>query len=907
MTQTTVHIINHTHWDREWFLTSVYTSRWIPGLIDKIEALATANPNFKFLIDGQTLVVEDLLHVAPKYEAKIKRLVQQGQLIIGPYYCQPDWQLTGGETLLRNLLYGRQDMERFGQTNDVGWMVDTFGHISQSPQLHRLFGLTAIYVWRGVPELEPYFNWQSSDGQSLPAINLFGGYRNLYGITHAPEVAITRLKAEVDKLTPYYPTPDMPLFDGYDLEEDPEDPMSFYQEELANLPPGIQLVESSPYEFAQVVREKVETMPTINGELNSGKFGATFPGTFSARTYLKVMNHDCEQWLFRRAEPLAVLARLKGRAYNADQYEAWTRLILQNTVHDCICGVSIDQVHEKMEYNYRTVFDGVREDVQHSLSYIMHDFAPGRYAVSTTPFLSEGWQIIDNSLHEYKTGGIGVWPLSAEYPIEQPETAVETWHWQNNHYSATVNGDGTVRIGEATLGRLVITEEKGDTYSDEAGTGRDTLRPTGSITVEQKSDKHSVVRYEIDTTWRDVRLTATVRLLFDPSPIIRWQIDLDSHGANFKIDLVFETDQRGRIYAGMPFDVVERPATDTNLLPRQLDRSMAKVLLGQRELEAVETFPFQDFVAISDGTTSAVVLARGLRSYQADNDGTISLTLRRAVEWLTAANLEHRTGDAGPFFYVPDARCERSVRHEIGVVLGAPPPDDVTLQQLNAAFQTPPLVVEIDESRDQQHQTEWSCCQENLPLSSLTINGDHPLARFYNPTATDHFLSQPYLETNVFGQAQETMTKIPAKRIVTIRLDESLPTISNTPPPSAVTMLAWPGWRVGDNHGLPDPDIIAQLNKNITALQQKLADIEADLAQATGRDRYLLEHQTFVIKREICEYQLSAYLNQTKLAAKGQQSEASIFTPDAEVARIGLQLNRLRIKRRIFDYVIEAV
>ncbi|MCB0192704.1 MAG: hypothetical protein KDJ65_12235 [Anaerolineae bacterium] len=904
MTQTTAHIINHTHWDREWFLTSVYTSRWIPGLIDKIDALAAANPNFKFLIDGQTLVVEDLLYVAPEYEAKIKRLVQQGQLIIGPYYCQPDWQLTGGETLIRNLLYGRQDMEQQGQTNDVGWLVDTFGHISQSPQLHRMFGLTAVFVWRGMPALEPYFNWQSSDGQSIPAINLFGGYRNLYGITHAPEVAITRLQAEVDKLAPYYPTPDMPLFDGYDLEEDPEDPMSFYQEELANIPPDIRLVESSPAQFTQVVREKVDNKPTIQGELNSGKFGATFPGTFSARTYLKVMNYDCEQWLFRRAEPLAALARLKGRAYNADHYEAWTRLTLQSTVHDCICGVSIDQVHEKMEYNYRAVFDGIREDVQQSLATILDDFAPGQYAVSTSPFLAEGWQVIGNSLHEYKTSGIGVWPLSAEYAIDKPETPVETWQWQNDHYTATVNRDGTVTIGDAALGRLIIIEEKGDTYSDEAGTGSDTLRPTGSIVVEQKSARHSVVRYDIDTTWRDVRLTATVRLMFDPSPIVRWQIDLDSHGTDFKIDIIFETGQSGQIYAGMPFDVVERPASDTDLLPRRLDKTMAKVLLGQRELEAVKTFPFQDFVALSDGTDTAVVMAKGLRSYQADEHGTIALTLRRAVEWLTAANLEHRVGDAGPFFYVPDARCERSVRHEIGVVLGAPSPDDMALQQLNAAFQNPPLIVA---SRGQGHQTEWSFCQEDLPLSSLTVSDDYVLARFYNPTETGRSLSKSYVETNVFGQPQKTISQISPKQIVTVRLDESLPAVRDTPSTSAVTVLSWPDWRVGANHGLPDPDIIAQLNKNITALQKKLAGIEADLAQATGRDRYLLEHQTYVIKREICEYQLSTYLNQVKLANQGQLTEAYLFAPDAEVARIGLQLNRLRIKRRIFDYVIEAV
>ena len=45
----------------------------------------------------------------------------------------------------------------------TGWMVDTFGHISQSPQIHRLFGIDSVFVWRGVPELEPYFNWFGAD------------------------------------------------------------------------------------------------------------------------------------------------------------------------------------------------------------------------------------------------------------------------------------------------------------------------------------------------------------------------------------------------------------------------------------------------------------------------------------------------------------------------------------------------------------------------------------------------------------------------------------------------------------------------------------------------------------------------------------------------------------------------
>jgi hypothetical protein len=277
MPPTNIHIINHTHWDREWFLTSIYTSQWIPGLIDQLENLTAINPKYRFFLDGQTLVVEDLLKISPDYEKKIKQLVQSGNLIIGPYYSQPDWRLTGGESLIRNLFYGWFDMQAYACNNRVGWLVDTFGHISQAPQLHLMFNLKAVFVWRGVPRLEPFFRWQGAGGQQLFTVNLFGGYRNLYGITHVPEVAIKRLAAETTKLQTFYPTDDIPLFDGYDLEQNPEDPVHFYQQRASAIPENILIKESSPREFAGELSSKLQHLPVITGELNSGKYGATFP------------------------------------------------------------------------------------------------------------------------------------------------------------------------------------------------------------------------------------------------------------------------------------------------------------------------------------------------------------------------------------------------------------------------------------------------------------------------------------------------------------------------------------------------------------------------------------------------------------------------------------------------------
>lgn len=898
------HIITHTHWDREWFLTSVYTSQWIAGLVDKLVELVQANPAFQFLLDGQTLVIEDLLATAPHYEDVVRDLVQKQHLIIGPYYCQPDWQLTTSEALIRNLRYGHADVRRFGtEPMRTGWLVDTFGHIAQSPQLHRLFGIDAVFVWRGVPELMPYFDWIGSNGQSLLTIDLFGGYRNLYGITHAPEIAVTRLEAEIAKLRPYYPTPDIPLFDGYDLEDNPEDPVRFFEQVTETILPHIAFQAATPQTFADTVRREVERVPALASELNSGKYGATFPGTFSARTYLKIMACDCDRLLYQLCEPLAVLARIKGRAYHAEQYETWGRALLQNAVHDCICGVSIDQVHEKMEVIYRQVFDGATADIDASLAAILHDGAPGTYAVSTNAFPYDGWIAAGEQCYHAHTDGIGVWPVEETHPVDTPNTPVSAFEWHNEHYSARLNAVGSVQIGEATLGRLVCHSENGDTYSDEAGLARGVCQIVAAPVIEQRSAAHSVVRYACRLAWDAVTITALVRLTFDQGPLVRWQIELDSHGTDFQVDLVFETAQRGTIMAGMPFDMVQRPAADRDLLPRQVDPTLAKVLLGQRELNEVRTFPFHDMVTITDGAAGAAVFARGLHSYRATDEGQIAITLRRAVEWLTKADLDNRVGDAGPFFYVPDARCERQVQHELAVVVGTIAADAQALQRLNAGFQNPPLIVD---AASPSERTTWAFMREDLPLSSLHLHGEQIHARIFNPTAQPVALHQPYQQVDVWGQPRGLTDSVAPKDIVTVAVAQPLPAV-NDPPAHPVQVLNRPRWRVGANHGAPDRVILAQLAAQISDLEQQIDALTAQLEQAQGRERYLLEHRTYVLKRELYEYRLSVRLNALKLNAGGELSADYLFTPDAEVADIGFQLNQLRIKRRIYDYIIESV
>src|SRR5947209_3790968 len=113
----------HTHWDREWYLTFQQFRMRLVRAVDLVLDTLEADPNFThFMLDGQTIVLEDYLEVRPENAERLRRLARDGRLQIGPWYLQPDEFLVGGESLIRNLLVGRRMGEAYGGVMPVGYV-----------------------------------------------------------------------------------------------------------------------------------------------------------------------------------------------------------------------------------------------------------------------------------------------------------------------------------------------------------------------------------------------------------------------------------------------------------------------------------------------------------------------------------------------------------------------------------------------------------------------------------------------------------------------------------------------------------------------------------------------------------------------------------------------------------------
>src|SRR5512135_187914 len=210
-------IVSHTHWDREWYEPfQVYRARLI-RCVDKLLDIFATDPDYKyFLLDGQTIVLEDYLEVRPDRESVLRDLVEAGRLQIGPWYVLPDEFLVSGEAIIRNLMRGLRIARDFGDTQPIGYIPDPFGHISQMPQILRGLGIDAAVFRRGLADEPAEVAWQAPDGSQVLACYLRDGYDNAAWLGHDDVSFVRNLDRAWRSLAAHAVTSNILLLNGND-------------------------------------------------------------------------------------------------------------------------------------------------------------------------------------------------------------------------------------------------------------------------------------------------------------------------------------------------------------------------------------------------------------------------------------------------------------------------------------------------------------------------------------------------------------------------------------------------------------------------------------------------------------------------------------------------------------------
>ncbi|HUT21753.1 MAG TPA: glycoside hydrolase family 38 C-terminal domain-containing protein [Anaerolineae bacterium] len=356
MATRTLTFVSHTHWDREWYRPFEEFRIRLVRLMDKLLDILDRDPDFRyFMLDGQTIVLEDYLAIRPEREPDVVAHVRSGRLLIGPWYILPDEFLVSPESTIRNLLTGVRVASRFGRRMDVGNIPDPFGHISQLPQILRGFGMDCAVLWRGVGDAPNEFLWAAPDGSDVLVIHQHDGYGNAARMPAEPEAFVARTKQIIASLSPSATTPHLLAMDGSDHAE-PQSELPRLIALADQALPDIVIRHGTLPQFIADVRAAHPALETRVGELRSCSRMPLLPGVLSARMWIKQRNDACETLLTRWAEPFSALAQYVGAEQVLEGQAAFVRqawhYLLQNHPHDSICGCSIDQVHREMDVRF---------------------------------------------------------------------------------------------------------------------------------------------------------------------------------------------------------------------------------------------------------------------------------------------------------------------------------------------------------------------------------------------------------------------------------------------------------------------------------------------------------------------------------------------------------------------------
>jgi mannosylglycerate hydrolase len=359
-------IVPGINWDRSWDNTfQQYRIKLVKCIDRLIQVLNNDHRNTKFTFSGQTAFLEDYLEIRPEMEKELKRLIQNGNIIVGPWYTLSDEFLVSPESLVRNLMLGHIIAESSGNVMKVGYVPDSSGQISQLPQILQGFGIDSVIFTRGPGDEDENpgheFLWYSSDEKtSVLAIHQMHDYNDDNINADNADVKLQNL---IDSTKNYIKTPNVLFINNICNLADivssgngkTESELGFvdtvdYVNEKLN---GAELINGSFTDYINLVKAEEIEFGKYQGELRGSRFNSVLSGITSSRIYMKQANEASQTLIEKWAEPFSAISWLEtGIAYpKAFLWYAWKEL-LKNHSQNNISGCSIDEVHREDMIRY---------------------------------------------------------------------------------------------------------------------------------------------------------------------------------------------------------------------------------------------------------------------------------------------------------------------------------------------------------------------------------------------------------------------------------------------------------------------------------------------------------------------------------------------------------------------------
>lgn len=363
----------HTHWDREWYFTKDETKVFLLNHMIEVVDFLEQNSDVKYVLDGQSVMLDDFLLFAPHYESRLRVLTQKGQLLVGPWYTQTDLMIVHGEMIIKNLYYGIKRAKEFGQPMLNGYTPDTFGHNPQMPQIYKDFGIDNTIFWRGFSELKASksdFLWEGVDGSLIYGINLATGYQGAKYLESDYDELQERTGKIMKVLDNYSATDARLIMNGHDqmpIQKDIHDII----DKMQKMYPEDKISISSFDEYLESVRGM--DLEKVSGELVHSKHARIHKTINSTRMDIKLLNSYLERKIFNELEPLLVKGSKNNIEYPHELMAYIYKILFGVHAHDSIGGCNSDQVNQDIKQELIRVKDIVDNQIQLTLRLIANN------------------------------------------------------------------------------------------------------------------------------------------------------------------------------------------------------------------------------------------------------------------------------------------------------------------------------------------------------------------------------------------------------------------------------------------------------------------------------------------------------------------------------------------------------
>ena len=347
-------------------------------------------PEYRFLLCEPALL--DMLRERDEATwQRIKEAFQKRQIEPeGAFYVECDTNMPSGESLIRQLMYGKQWFrEHFGVESKVAWQPDTFGYSAALPQIFKQLGINYFAtekLLRADPETErfPYQNfiWEGMDGSTVEALSFFKANAPV-----SPQLLQRRWDVERSQRRNI----DTQLYSfGYG------DGGGGADRDMLEMIRRVHDLEGAPRAkwgtlkgfFAETGRQAKDNRWV--GEL----YLAWHRGTYSVQRRQKQAMRRAENTLRETEALLAMLPGSEWAAYRETLRRAWKTLLIHQ-FHDIAGGVGIARVHREAEEALTGICSELRP-VNDSLWRKVYGIRDGEgyVLVNPLPWFRSGWMTL---------------------------------------------------------------------------------------------------------------------------------------------------------------------------------------------------------------------------------------------------------------------------------------------------------------------------------------------------------------------------------------------------------------------------------------------------------------------------------------------------------------------------------